>query len=284
MYRKPRSAVSDRFHADRYLKPAIGDLRVHRYNLAMSEAVDRCVVVTGAAGRIGTVVLDKLADRWQIRATDLTPSGGIEELEITDFERCLDTFQGADAVVHLAANPNPHAEWAALSGPNVDGAYAVAAAARECGVRRLVLASSVQAVLGYPDTLQRRVGDAPRPANLYGATKAWAEALGGWVAASSRTSVVALRIGYFSERPPEGDNATPRNLSGWLSHGDCARLIQAAVESEHDGFVLVNGISANRYRVAELGEAERQIGYAPVDDTWAWLEADLRVSASPANG
>lgn len=237
----------------------------------MSESVDRRVVVTGAAGRIGTVVLDALASRWHIRATDLESADGIEELDVTDFERCLAMFQGADAVVHLAANPNPHAEWSALSGPNVDGAYAVAAAARECGVRRLVLASSVQAVSAYPDALQRRVADAPLAANLYGATKAWAEALGGWVAASSGTSVVALRIGYFSEQPPAGDQATPRNLSAWLSHGDCTRLIQAAVESENDGFVVVNGISANRYRISELGEAERQIGYAPIDDTWARL-------------
>lgn len=235
----------------------------------MTESADRRVVVTGAAGRIGTVVRDRLAPRWQIRATDLQAADGIEALDVTDFERCLAMFQGADAVVHLAGNPSPSADWSALRGPNVDGAHAVAAAARECGVRRLVLASSVQAVSAYPDGLQVRVDDAPRAANLYGATKAWAEALGGWVAASSRTSVVALRIGYFSELPPEGDSATPRNLSAWLSHGDCARLIQAAVESEHDGFLVVNGISANRYRIVELGQAERQIGYAPVDDTWA---------------
>ena len=218
------------------------------------------------------MVLDRLSSRWQIRATDVNHADGIEALDVTDVERCLAMFRGADAVVHLGANPDPHADWSALRGPNVDGAYAVAAAARECGVRRLVLASSVQAVSAYPETMQRRGQDAPRAANLYGATKAWAEALGGWVAASSRTSVVALRIGYFSVRPPEGEKATPRNLSAWLSHGDCTRLIQAAVESEHDGFIVVNGISANRYRIAELGEAERQIGYAPVDDTWAWLE------------
>jgi nucleoside-diphosphate-sugar epimerase len=230
--------------------------------------------VTGAAGRIGTVLLDRLSSRWDIRATDLNHADGIAALDVTDVEECLAMFRGADAVVHLAANPNPHAEWSALRGPNVDGAYTVAAAARECGVRRLVLASSVQALSAYPDTVQRRVEDAPHAANLYGATKAWAEALGGWVAASSPTSVVALRIGYFSEQPPAGDNATPRNLAAWLSHGDCTRLIQAAVESEHDGFIVVNGISANRYRFTELGEAERQIGYAPIDDTWAWLETN----------
>jgi nucleoside-diphosphate-sugar epimerase len=215
------------------------------------------------------VVTDQLSSRWRIRATDRQSSDGIEALDVTDLERCSAMFRGADAVVHLAADPRPHAEWSDLRGPNVDGAYAVAAAARECGVRRLVLASSVQAMTAYPESRQLRADDAARPANLYGATKAWAEALGSWVAASSRTSVVALRIGYFSPRPPAGDSATPRNLSAWLSHGDCARLIQAAVESEHDGFVVVNGISANRYRIAELADAERRIGYEPVDDAWA---------------
>lgn len=217
-------------------------------------------------------MLDQLSSRWQIHATDMKSAGGIEALDVTDFERCAATFRGADAVVHLAADPDPDAEWSALRGPNVEGTYAVSAAARECGVRRLVLASSVQAMSAYPETRQLRAADAPRPANLYGATKAWAEALGAWVAASSPTSVVALRIGYFAERPPTGDSATPRNLSAWLSHGDCARLIQAAVESEADGLLVVNGISANRYRLAELGEAARRIGYAPVDDAWASLE------------
>src|ERR1700761_4295407 len=183
--------------------PAVG-----RYNLAMPLSVERVVVVTGAAGRIGSVVVDGLSSRWRIRATDVRPGDGIETLDVTDFERCVAMFDGADAVVHLAANPAPDAAWDALWGPNVQGAHTVAAAARECGVRRLVLASSLQALSGYPPALQRRSGDPPRPAHLYGATKAWAEALGGWVVATSGTSVVALRIGYFSEEPPAGDKAT----------------------------------------------------------------------------
>jgi nucleoside-diphosphate-sugar epimerase len=228
----------------------------------------RAVVVTGAAGAIGSLIVARLGARWQIHATDVRPSSGIEALDVTDVEACLATFEGADAVVHLAAIPDPNADWDALRGPNVDGAYSVATAARECGVARLVLASSLQAVSGYPQTRQRRAGDPPWPANLYGATKAWAEALGGWVASTSRTSVVALRIGYFSADPPEGAEATPRNLSAWLSPDDCTRLIQAAVETEQTGLTIVNGISANRYRVAELGQAENDIGYKPTDDTW----------------
>ena len=241
--------------------PESGDLR-------------RPVVVTGAAGAIGSLIVARLGTRWQIRATDVRSGAGIEQLDVTDVQRCLAIFEGADAVVHLAANPNLDAEWGALRGPNVEGAYAVAAAARERGVRRLVLASSLQAVSGYPQTRQRRAGDPPRSANLYGATKAWAEALGGWVASTSHTSVIALRIGNFSPIPPQGKQATLHDLAAWLSPDDCTRLIQAAVETEQAGFTVVNGISANRYRVAELGEAEYRIGYAPADDTWDRITSD----------
>ena len=237
-----------------------------------SDRARRAVVVTGA-GAMGTLVVSRLAERWAIRATDLRAGAGIEKLDVTDLEGCRASFAGADAVVHLAANPDPAAEWPALEGPNVAGAYAVAAAARECGVRRLVLASSLQAVMAYPPSRLRRAEDAPRPANLYGATKAWAEALGSWVAATSATSVVALRIGYFSARPPDGDRGTRDNVTAWLSHDDCVRLIQAAVEAERDGLTVVNGISANRHPIAELGEAERAIGFAPVDDAWAAIES-----------
>ncbi len=226
------------------------------------------VVVTGAAGAIGAVVGARLHARWDLRLTDLRASDGIESLDVTDAEECRAAFAGADAVVHLAANPDPNAGWEQLHAPNVVGAHVVAAAARAAGVRRLVLASSLQAVSAYPDSIQRRTDDPPRPANLYGATKAWTEALGAWVVATSDTSVVALRIGYFSEHPPTGADATPRNLGAWLSHRDCAELIRAAVESSATGFVVANGISANRHRAADLTTTESLLAYHPQDDAW----------------
>src|ERR1700743_3883176 len=99
-------------------------------------------VITGAAGGIGALVLRRLGARWQIRGTDLRSGPGLEELDVTDLRACRAVFQGVDAVVHLAANPAPEASWEELRSPNVEGTYAVAAAAREAGVSRLVLASS----------------------------------------------------------------------------------------------------------------------------------------------
>ena len=232
------------------------------------------VVVTGASGGIGSLIVARLGARWSIRATDLRANATVEALDVTDLEACLAAFAGADAVLHLAGNPEPTADWASLRGPNIEGTYAVAEAARHCGVRRLVLASSLQALTAYPVDRQRRATDPPRPANLYGATKAWAEAIGSWVAATSDTSVVAVRIGHFELSVPVGEEATPRNLAAWLSPDDCVALMQAAVESERSGFVVVNGISANRYRHAELGEPEASIGYAPRDDSWHPISGD----------
>jgi len=220
------------------------------------------LLLTGAAGRIGRAIRPALDDRWDVVATDLP------ELDVTDLGACREACTGVDAVVHLAGVPDPNATWERLLPANVIGTHNIAQAAMDAGVRRLVLASSAQAVAGYPTDRQIRAEDRVRPPNLYGATKAWAEAIGSWVAASSDTSVVVLRIGFFLERRPAGDTATARNMAAWLSPGDAARLVVAAVEARHVDYFVANGISANRFQHLDLGTTRQTIGYQPRDDAW----------------
>jgi uronate dehydrogenase len=231
----------------------------------------RRVLITGAAGSIGRAVAPALPRSWQLELTDRREGvGGI--LDVTDGDACRVAFAGVDAVVHLAAVADPNASWEQLLPANIVGAYEVARAAIDCGVRRLVLASSVQAVWGYPEGRQVRVGDPPLPATVYGATKAWAEALGGWVASTSSTSVVALRIGNFREERPSVEDATSRDVAAWLSPHDCAELVRCAVEADVSGFVVANGISANRYLAADLSAdisaTGSGIGYRAQDDAF----------------
>lgn len=236
-------------------------------------AVRRRVVLTGAGGRIGRAVSPLLSERWDLVRTDREDAAGADVgvLDVTDLDACRGAFADADAVVHLAGNPSPDATFDELLAPNLLGPYAVALAAADAGVRRLVLASSLHAVSAVPQQVQRRPDDQPRPGNLYGATKAWSEAVGAWTAATTATSVVALRIGYFSEERP-GDDAERHERIAWLSVRDAAALVRAAVEADLpagvDGFVVAHGVSANRYGVAELEHTRRAIGYVPVDDSW----------------
>ena len=244
------------------------------------------VVVTGAAGRIGRSTAPLLPASWRLRLTDLRagelPGSGlpVAALDVTDEGACRAAFEGADAVVHLAGVPDPHATWDQLLPANVVGTHSVAAAAAAAGVRRLVVASSLQAVSAPPSEHQVRSEDPPRPANLYGATKGWAELVGSWVAATSSTSVVALRIGFFQEQGPPWEGATPRDKAAWLSVRDAAELLRASVEAElrevdgapvgHGaGFVVANGTSAGRYRKADPSTTQRVLGYRPLDDAWA---------------
>ena len=226
------------------------------------------MVLTGAAGGIGSSITPQLSERWNLHRTDLEASHGIEALDVTDLAACRAAFVGADAVIHLAAVPDPDASWEQLMAPNVIGAYHVARAAADCGVRRLVLASSLHVMSAGPDETQVRESDPARPGNLYGATKAWAEAVGAWVAKTTSTSVVALRIGYFSVEPPIEGKVTSRDMSAWLSSRDAAELVRAAVEAEGLDFVVAHGISANRYRSADLKETMRRLDYRPSDDAW----------------
>jgi nucleoside-diphosphate-sugar epimerase len=226
-------------------------------------------VLTGAGGRIGRAIVPLLPVAWDVLRTDLKGSSEVAVLDVTDPDACRRVFAGADAVVHLGAVPDPEASWERLLPANVLGAYNVADAAAGCAVRRLVLASSLHAVSAVPVHRQARATDPPRPANLYGATKAWAEALGAWVASTTPTSVVAIRIGYFAERRPDPDTVPAEEVSAWLSPRDAAELVRASVEADGFTFLVANGISANRYRRADLSDTMQQLNYRPVDDAWS---------------
>jgi nucleoside-diphosphate-sugar epimerase len=225
----------------------------------------RRVVMTGAAGLIGTGVAPLLSGLWDLHLTDRTAGVG-SLLDVCDPGACRAAFEGSDAVIHLAGVPDPGASWDSLYPANVLGAYRVAQAAIDTGVRRLVLASSVQVVAGYPEAVQTLATDPPLPENLYGATKVWAEALGAWVAMSSATSVVALRLGLFAQEPPRGANL--RTRGAWLSPRDCAQLLRKAVEVEGIRFLVANGTSANRHPAVDLSATTEHLDYHPVDDAW----------------
>jgi uronate dehydrogenase len=224
----------------------------------------RRLLLTGAAGRIATAVrpvLRELADEVvltdRVEPAGLTGGERFEAADLVDPAPWEGLAAGCDAIVHLGAVPD-EAPFDVLAGPNLHGAFHVYDAARRAGVRRVVVASSGRAT-GFYRVGERLDGDAtPRPDGLYGATKAFAEALGRMYADKFGLEVVALRIGTFEERP-----ATTRDLATWLSPGDAGRLVRAALTGPVDGFLAVYGVSANTRAWWDLPP---ELGYAPQDD------------------
>lgn len=236
------------------------------------------VAITGASGLIGRVLAGGL-DRSRFDPILL----GRDDADITDLVALTRAFAGSDAVVHLAASSQIDAGWDELVGPNLIGARNAFEAARRAGVRRVVFASSNHAVGMYlldPETFADpdrprlvTAGDPVRPDSLYGASKAWGEALGRMYAELHGLEVVCLRIGWVTDddRPPQPSQivrhtpeASRRGPAMWLSHRDCVSLIEASLTSDI-GFAIVNGIGDNPGRWFSLEEGRDLLGWWPED-------------------
>lgn len=118
-------------------------------------------VITGASGHIGGVLARTLIERDDartVRAIFRKRRGTAADLDvkwvngdILDKESLITAFTGAEIVFHLAAvvsiDPGRARE---IHTANVSGTRNVVEAALECGVRRLVHFSSIQAYNQYP--------------------------------------------------------------------------------------------------------------------------------------
>lgn len=141
-------------------------------------------------------------------------------------------------------------------------------------MKRVVFASSVNAVNGYPVSRQSRASDVPFPGNVYGASKAWGEAVcAAFVAQSNGTfSAIAIRIGGVTAREAVNLEVNAETQAFRVTYHDLARLFDACVSgAPHVTFAVVNGISNNRYLRMDLEETRQLVGYHPRMTPSPWL-------------
>lgn len=252
----------------------------------------KTVLVTGANGVIGQVVREHLADRYDLRLMTRRPAEYPSVVaDITDLDAIAPAFEGVDAVIHLAGSPDVQTPWESILPNNLVGVYNVFEAARRAGVGAIIYASSNHAIGGYELDAQpelyrlddTRVYDHTvevRPDSLYGVSKVYAEALGRYYHDRYGMRVYNLRIGSVlasdDPRSPEIGKATgwlplspsdafARYRATWLSHRDCAHLIECCLESAHVSWAVVYGISNNPRQFWDLQHARDLIGYTPQD-------------------
>jgi nucleoside-diphosphate-sugar epimerase len=234
----------------------------------------RTVLITGAAGRIGSFLTRQLQGRYAFSLTDIrqpeqTFDYSFVAADIADLDAMRRICRGVDTVVHLAADPGTEAPWESLLPRNVVGVYNVFQAAHEAGCRRVIFASSVNAVSGYPTEVQVHTSMPVRPPNLYGATKAWGEAVACFYADQRGLSAICLRFGWVATRDAIRMPEDPLNLAIGLTLEDLARLIVASVEAPDDlRFGVFHGLSNNRWNRLDISDARSVLGYEPQDDAF----------------
>ena len=225
------------------------------------------ILVTGAAGRLGTQLrhgLAPLANRLRLASLDPIPDLAPNEENVTfdlaDEAAVMAAAKGVDAIVHFGGVPLER-PWEDILNANIRGSYHIYEAARKNGVRRVVYASSVHAI-GYHELGDKIDANAPhRPDGLYGLSKCFVEDLGRLYWDKFGIETVALRI--FSSFPEPADR---RMLWSWLSFDDCNRLTAAALTAPHVGFTVAFGLSDNALKPVDNRLADH-LGYVPQDNT-----------------
>lgn len=238
----------------------------------------RKVLVTGAAGRIGKAFVAAQQDRYALRLGDidsgaLAPMGSdAVQLDVGDLAACMRACAGVDTVLHLAADPSPDADFhTSLLPTNIIGCYNVFLAAKAQGCRRVVFASSAQAVEGYPVDVQVHEDMAPRPKNMYGVSKAFGEALASLFADDGSLVTVAVRIANVAAFHA-GERHSARDVAAFISERDVVQLLARCIDADLSGFTVVHGVSENRYKRLSIERTRSVLDYRPRDDAFALLE------------
>ncbi|HEX5416223.1 MAG TPA: NAD(P)-dependent oxidoreductase [Chloroflexota bacterium] len=226
------------------------------------------VLITGAAGRIGSSLAESLKDKYTLRlhyhhtVPENPPVDDIIIADVSDYDAIARGMEGIDAVVHMAADPSTRASWESVRDKNINGTYNVYESARQAGVKKVVFASTNH-VMGMYD----RDGQWPiyanqpvRPDSLYGVSKAFGEALGRHYADQFGLAVICLRIGWFLQRPKD-----EIGLWMWLSPRDCANVVSCAIESPLR-YGVFYAISRNSRRHWDITDTIEKLGYRPQDD------------------
>jgi len=230
------------------------------------------VAVTGAAGRVGSVLNVRLdRSRFELLMLDQKPvlpthpRDRVLLLDLQDRDATVAALADAEAIVHLAAIPH-EAAFDELVDVNLRATRHVYEAARLGSARRVVFASTVHVSGFQPWGHRTSPADPPRPDTYYGLSKLFGEGLGRLYVDRFGLEVINLRIAAFGTSP-----STPYSRWGWLSHGDLVRLVTSALTATDVDFLTCYGTSANTY-LFHTREGWAELGYEPRDDAEAFTD------------
>ena len=213
------------------------------------------IVVTGAAGRQGRRLIERLIETGQeVRGIDKveledSPSPFVHA-DLCDLEAARSVVDGADAVVHMGAVPGPgNAPSYETFINNTISTYNIMTAAADQGVRRIVFSSSAFVCWAHdpkafvPEYLPLDEEHPITPFEPYGLTKQIGENIGQMLARGS-TTVVSLRftnvarpeiIEQFPLSPPTPEEPVTLVMWAYAERNDVAEAHLLALDADIDG-------------------------------------------------
>ena len=221
------------------------------------------VAITGGSGGIGRHVVDYIRAEADVTVVDIKPPKQQDvrflEADVLDFKAMEAALAGQDAVVHLAAIPNPRTAPADITfNTNVQGTWNALQAAENGGARRVVVASSdATAGLFYnpddwsPQYLPVDESHPVRPTEFYSLSKQVTEVIGRSFANRGQLEVIAIRPSKVVV-PDEWPELEARGLDVSNFH------LWAYVESEDvaQGFYLALALEDVRFDVFHIAAAD----------------------------
>jgi len=240
----------------------------------------KTILMTGAAGRIGTFLRPELAGKYKLRLSDiepirdLRPGENFMRADISKMSDMLRLTKGVDAVVHFGGQSGEH-DWDHILSANIIGFHNALEAARRNGVRRFLVATSNHAVGFYrcDQTIDHTVY--PKPDSRYGVSKVFNEALASLYADRYGMEMFCMRIGNVNSAPIDR-----RRLAIWISGRDMAQLVTIGIEHPKIRFEIVYGISANKRAWFDNRNA-RRLGYRPQDRSETYAKEILKRDGPP---
>ena len=241
----------------------------------------KTILITGAAGDVGSHLRRELAGKYNLLLSDIKPVSALAVGEkflrgdVAKLSDMLRIAKGVDAIVHLGGF-SVEGPWEMILRANIIGCYNLFEAARRNGVKRVLFASSNHATGFYQrdEKIDHRVY--PKPDSRYGVSKAFGEQIGSLYADKYGMEVFCMRIGNVTVAPPD-----KRRLSNWISPRDFARLVSVGIDNPDFRFEIVYGVSDNTRTWYDNSNAVR-LGYKPQDNAERFA-ADVLAKEKPGD-
>jgi nucleoside-diphosphate-sugar epimerase len=239
------------------------------------------ILVTGASGLIGGLVLRDLADRYEFSGLSRHPVPGIPYTvaSITELDAIRPAFAAVDGVLHLGVSVDVD-NWDEQMSVTALGTLNVFRAAQEAGVPKVVFMSSGSTMLawewddglpygrlargdwdGLTDWPLLDTATPARPDSPYAIAKLFGEHVGRYFSDRFGMQVIVIRLGGVL---PDDRPGLVRQFPGFLAQADAVQMIDRCLSAPASmRYEIFDAISDNWPRWRDTSPAKRRLGWRP---------------------